>query len=180
MTDFNASRPQVSVYVAASLDGFIAGENGELDWLQRVEAEGEDYGYQTFFESVDTLILGRGTFDKVLGFDAWPFSGKRVVVLTHREVSAPEGVVTHGGQLRPLLQELANWGARHVYLDGGQAIRQGLAEDLVDNLTISWIPLLLGRGIPLFRGLDTASDWALGRHQGYPTGLVQVTYRRQR
>lgn len=173
-------RPEVAVYIAVSLDGFIARSDGSLDWLESVQVPGEDYGYANFFRHIDALVLGRGTYDAVLRFPEWPFTGKRVVVLTHWPVDPRHGETTHAGELKPLLKDLAQEGVRRVYLDGGAAVRQGLREDVVDELTLSWIPVLLGSGRPLFNHGLPGSQWRLQETRGFPSGLVQAHYRRAR
>jgi dihydrofolate reductase len=171
--------PQVHVYIAVSLDGFIARDNGALDWLEPMQVEGEDYGYADFYGSTDALILGRSTYDSVLAFPQWPFEGKRVVVLTHRALDAKHGEGTHAGALEPLLQALGRDGVAAVYLDGGQAVRQGLREGLVDTLTLNIVPVLLGRGRQLFDAQAPATTWVLAGSRSFATGLVQNKYRRQ-
>lgn len=170
-------RPVVSVFIATSLDGFIAREDGTIDWLDCVSAPGEDYGFQAFFDGVDTLVMGRKTYDTVLGFPDWPFAGKRVVVLTHRALAPRHGERAHAGALAPLLAALHAEGAKRVYLDGGQAIRQGLAENVVDDMTLSTVPVLLGRGRPLFAAEVPASTWDLVDSRAYASGLVRCTWR---
>ncbi len=172
------ARPRVSVYVAVSLDGQMARADGGLDWLDRMQVAGEDYGYAEFYASVDALVVGRRTYDAVLAFPAWPFDGKRVIVLTHRPLDALHGEQRHAGALAPLLRRLATDGVRHVYLDGGLAVRTGLAEGVVDELTLSVVPALLGDGRPLFGPGTPPSDWTLVRSRAYASGLVQSTYRR--
>jgi dihydrofolate reductase len=170
-------RPQVHVYIAVSLDGFIARDDGGLDWLEPMQVEGQDYGYAQFFAGIDALVLGRNTYDSVLSFPQWPFEGKRVVVLTHRPVAPDHGETVHAGPLATLLQELAKTGVQGVYLDGGQAIRQGLRERLVDSITLNVVPVLLGRGRPLFDASVPLSHWQLESSRAYASGLVQNRYR---
>jgi hypothetical protein len=107
---------RVSVFVGVSIDGFLAREDGSYDFLKPFE--GEEHGYAEFIRSVDALVVGRATCETVLGFDAWPWSGKRVVVLTHRPIEARQGETTHEGQLAPLVGRLAAEGVGRVYLDG--------------------------------------------------------------
>ena len=170
------SIPKVSVYAGASLDGFIAREDGGLDWLYAVLSPGQDYGYAVFMADVDMLFIGRGTYDTVLGMDPWPYVGKRVGVFTHREGFEDARVEVLQGAIRPQLERMGAAGVRHVYLDGGKLIRQGLAEGVVDELTVSVLPKLLGRGIPLFGPEVPEIDWRLRRSEAFPTGLVQLRY----
>lgn len=173
-------RPRVSVFIAVSLDGFIARTDGGIDWLSVVEDEhGEDYGYGEFIADVDTIVMGRKTFDMVSGFEPWPFAGKRVIVLSHHSLPVtPDGVEAHDGPLPDLILRLGEAGAKRVYLDGGETIRQGLAEDLVDDLTLSHIPVMLGKGRPLFGPEVPHGRWQLLGARHFGTGLVQATYRR--
>lgn len=170
-------RPQVSVFIATSLDGFIAREDGSIDFLDCVNAPGEDYGFQAFFDSIDTVLLGRRTWDTVCGFAEWPFAGKRVVVLTHRPAAPAHGETVHTGDLAPLLQQLGATGAQRIYLDGGHAIRRGLRENVIDDMTISTVPVLLGSGRALFGNDVPASTWDLVANRAYASGLVQSTWR---
>lgn len=172
-------RPIVSVYIAVSLDGFIARADGSLDWLQRVHTpDGDEYGYAAFMAGVDALVLGCDTYETVLGFEPWPFAGKAVVVLTHRPVQAAHGERAHAGALASLMRQLGEQGLRRVYLDDGGAIRQALAEGLVDELTLWWIPVLLGEGRRLVGPPVPESGRRLERARHYPSGLVQATYLR--
>lgn len=169
---------QVRVFIGVSLDGFIAREDGSLDFLKPFE--GEDHGYDEFMCSIDVLVVGRSTYDSVLGFDAWPWEGKRVVVLTHRPLDARYGETTHTGTLAPLIARLVAEGVRGVYLDGGIAIRQGLEEDVVDEMTISTVPVMIGAGRRAVGGPPQTKAWTLGLVRQYPSGLVQVRYERKR
>jgi dihydrofolate reductase len=171
------SRPRVSVFIATSLDGFIARTDGGLDWLDIVQRPGEDYGYAAFMAEVDALVIGRGTYDTAIGFAAWPYDGKRVGVFTHRPLTEPR-VEALEGELAPHLARLSAAGIRRVYLDGGQLVRQGLREGVVDDLTLGVVPQLLGSGRPLFGEGVAAGSWVLSGSQAYPSGLVQLRYRR--
>ncbi len=164
---------QRSVFIAASLDGYIARPDGGLDWLKAVERPGEDYGYAGFAATVDALVIGRRTYDTVLGFDAWPYPGKRVIVMTHRPLVARHGEEPFEGSPAELVRRLE--GVRRVYVDGGDVIRQFLAAGLIDDLTLSIIPVLLGDGVPLFGG--AAHGLRLEGTRSFDSGLVQLRYR---
>lgn len=170
--------PRVSVFIATSIDGFIARPDGALDWLARVEDPADDHGYAAFMATVDAIVMGRATHEVIAGFDPWPFTGKRVVVRTTRPLDARHGEETHAGDLAPLVARLGDAGVRRLYLDGGQTVQQGLREGLVDDLTISVIPVVLGSGIPLFTTGLPQSDWRLTGTHSHPTGLVQLRYER--
>lgn len=169
-------RPRCSVFIATSLDGFVARPDGRLDWLEPVQAPGEDYGYQGFFDAVDTLAVGRTTYDVALGFSPWPWAGKRVVVLTHRPPAPRHGESFFAGEPAALVARLGRDGARRVYVDGGHVISQFLAAGLVDDLTISVVPVVLGDGIRLFRAPLPERALALEGARTFPTGLVQLRY----
>ena len=174
-----SARPRCAVFIASSLDGYIARADGGLDWLSIVEREGEDYGYREFLGSVDALVMGRRTYDTVLGFDEWPFSDKRCIVLTHARPASPRADEEFAsGAPAALLEQLGRQGVRRVYVDGGAVIRQFLAAGLVDELTLSVIPVILGAGIRLFEGdpLHRASSLRLIGARNFGSGLVQLRY----
>lgn len=164
------------VFIATSLDGYIARKDGGLDWLTSVERPGEDYGYKVFADSVDVLITGRGTYDTVLAFPTWPYAGKRVIVLTHGKRESRHGEEFFSGDPRELLQKLEREGVKRAYVDGGKVIQSFLAAGLIDELTISIIPVLLGSGIPLFAPELPELKLKLEQTRGYESGLVQVRY----
>lgn len=171
------SRPQLSVFIATSLDGYIARRDGGIDWLQSVERPGEDYGYQAFADSVDTMVLGRKTYETALGFPAWPYGAFRCIVLSHQTWPVRNGESFFCGEPARVVEALSRAGARRVYVDGGEVIRQFLAAELIDDLTISVIPILLGDGIPLFKSGGTEQRLALIEGKTFPSGLVQLRYR---
>jgi dihydrofolate reductase len=168
--------------VATSLDGFIARENGALDWLPTPGSEvgAEDYGYAAFVDSVDVLVLGRRTYETALGFEPWPYAHKRVVVLSRGALAIPTAIAASvermSGAPGEILRRLSERGAEHAYVDGGRTIQGFLEAGLIQQLILTRIPLLIGRGIPLFGSLPR--DLAL-RHletRAYPDGLVQSRY----
>ena len=168
----------VSVFVGISVDGFMARPNGDLDFLP--EGGGEPHGYNEFIASVDALVIGRKTFEKVLTFEAWPYGDKRVVVLSSRPVdlsAAGDGVVEQmGGPPAEIASQLAASGARHLYVDGGITIQRFLRAGLIQRLIITRVPVLIGDGVPLFGTLprDLRLRHVMTRH--YPSGLVQSEY----
>ena len=168
----------VSVFVGVSVDGFLARPNDDLDWLP--EGGGEPHGYEEFMASVDVLVIGRRTFEKVLTFQGWPYGNKRVVVLSSRpiDLSAAGGapVAQMAGPPAEIVSQLAASGARHLYVDGGITIQGFLRAGLVQRLVITRVPVLIGDGIPLFGTLphDIRLHHVATRH--YPSGLVQSEY----
>jgi len=167
-------RPRCSVFVGVSLDGFIARPNGALDWLSPFE--GTDHGYQPFFDSVDAVVIGRATYEVVLGFGAWPYGEKRVLVLTHRPPATRHGELFLAGPPEAVVARLAADGVRRAYVDGGVVVSQFLAAGLVDDLTLTLVPVVLGDGIRLFQAPLPERPFRLASAQTYPSGLVQVRY----
>lgn len=168
---------RVSVFLGLSLDGFIASEGGGLDWLDLVRTDPpEDTGFLAMMASADVLVMGRSTYDAVIAFPEWPYAGIRLVVLTHRPLESEHGEERFEGELTELLERLAHDGHQHVYLDGGDVVRQGLRANRVTDLTLSWLPIVLGSGIALFeRGLPERR-WRLISSRAFPSGLLQATY----
>ena len=171
---------KTSVFVGVSVDGFLARPNGDLDFL---DAGGsEPHGYEEFIATVDTIVIGRITFQTVLGFDTWPYGERRVVVLSTRPVdlataSARGGRVEQmSGEPSAVVSRLAADGAQHVYVDGGITIQGFLRAGVIQRLVVTRVPVLIGSGIPLFGAL--LQDVPL-RHVGtkvFPGGLVQSEY----
>ncbi len=167
----------ISVFVGVSVDGFLARPDGTLDFL---DAGGNvDHGYDEFIATIDAIVIGRNTFDFVLPFKPWPYGKRRVVVLSHRPVDLSEidgNVEQMSGGPKEIVSKLADSGAKHVYLDGGVTIQEFLRAGLVNRLTVSRVPVLIGEGIPLFGTLP--HDVQL-RHictKQYETGLVKSEY----
>jgi dihydrofolate reductase len=169
---------QICVFAGTSLDGFIAHPDGSLGFLKPFESG--DNGYFAFMETIDALVIGRETYETVLSFQDWPYEGKRVVVLTHRPIQPRRGETTHSGALKPLFERLSMEGVKRVYLDGGVAVRQGLDEDLVDEMTISIVPRTLGAGRPLLGGQASLKAWKLASTRTLPNGVVQSKWERER
>jgi dihydrofolate reductase len=169
---------KVSVFIATSLDGFIARVDGGLDWLPA--DGGEPHGYDEFMAGVDAVVIGRKTFETVLSYATWPYGGKRVIVLSHqlREVKVPRGAVCQlmAGPPTRIVNDLSSLGVEHIYVDGGATIQGFLGANLVQHLTITRVPVLLGGGVPLFGPL--AQDIRLEHvaTQAYPSGLVKSEY----
>jgi dihydrofolate reductase len=173
------SERKVILYIAASLDGFIAGEDGDIGWLSMVEKQGEDYGYAEFIASVDTVILGRKTYDKVLSFGIpYPHADKRCYVLTRSLRSAEGSITFYRDDVRSLIRRLKSEPGKNIFVDGGAEIVQLMQKDsLIDEYVISIIPILLGTGIRLFKEIPFRKDLRLVSCRSFDTGLVQMHYR---
>ena len=173
--------PRASVFIATTLDGFIAREDGAIDWLEGYRGDG-DCGYTDFIASVDTLVLGRKSFEKVLTFDQpWPYEGLRVVVLSSGSPPVPEALASSVEvmNLEPvaLLRQLGQTGTRHVYVDGGVTIQRFLRAGVIQEMVLTRVPVLLGSGLPLFGELATDIELEHLETTTYPDGLVQSRYR---
>jgi dihydrofolate reductase len=173
---------RATVYIATSVDGFIAREDGGIDWLPDGgdEEGGEDYGYQEFIDSVDAIVMGRSTYELALSFGSWPYGEKPVVVLSSRRVEIPDAIAHTVESLsvapREVVRRLAERGFGHLYVDGGRTIQGFLREGLIQQLILTKVPVLIGTGIPLFGPLphDVGLRHLETRH--FENGLVQSRY----
>lgn len=168
---------RATIFVGTSLDGYIARANGELDFLH-AGGGGESHGYDEFIATVDVLVMGRNTFDIVLGFGKWPFN-KPVVVLSTRPLPPlPEGanVERLEGAPAEIVAQLAARGVGHIYVDGGETIQRFLQAGLIQRLVITRVPVLIGSGIPLFGSLPHDIPLRHVATRQYASGLVQSEY----
>lgn len=171
---------RVRVFIACSLDGFIAGPNDDLSWLPGPSADTTDYGYSDFMREVGALLMGRNTYRVVEGFDGpWPYGDCPVLVATRRPLTpkAPTVRAVLGPITDLVAQARATAGDKDVYLDGGDLIRQGLDAGLVDELIVSIVPTILGAGAPLFAGVHGRHALTLVSSHAFASGLVQLTLR---
>jgi dihydrofolate reductase len=173
-----------SVFIATSLDGFIARADGSVDWLTAANAAvppGEDCGYKAFMSTVDTMVMGRNTFEQVLTFGEWSYGSTPVVVMSRRDAplpaNAPNTVTSSREAPKDLVARLSKQGNRHLYIDGGLTIQSFLAASLIDELTITVIPILLGTGKPLFGPLSSDIKLSHVATRAYEFGFVQHVYR---
>ena len=169
---------KASVFIGTSVDGFIARLNGDLDFLP--EGDGEPHGYDEFIATVDALVIGRNTFETVLAFPQWPYGDRRVVVLSSRPVdfSNVRGgrVEQMAGTPAEIVAKLAASGVQHAYIDGGITIQRFLRAGLIQRLTITRVPVLIGEGIPLFGSLPGDVRLTHVATQHYTSGLVKSEY----
>jgi len=151
-------KPKNKVFIATSLDGFIADKNGEVDWLHSLpNPDNDDMGWRKFIAQIDAIVMGRNTFETVLGFDMeWPYQVP-VFVLSNTLSKVPDGYEGKAeivnGPLKKVLEHIHNKGYYNLYIDGGKTIQSFLREDLIDEMTLTIIPYLLGGGVPLFGAL---------------------------
>jgi dihydrofolate reductase len=171
--------PRVILYIAASLDGFIAKSGDDLSFLNIVHKENEDYGYQAFVDSVDTVILGRKTYDWVMKHvDEFPHQDKQCFVITRQARPALGNVQFYSGDIPELIAQLKSRGGKDIFCDGGAELVNTLLKNcLIDELILSVIPVLLGNGIRLFDASNPELQLELISSEHYDTGLVQMHYR---
>ncbi|WP_018127147.1 dihydrofolate reductase family protein [Balneola vulgaris] len=176
-----------SVYIAVSVDGYIARKDGSLDWLpgadpnEQSNTPAEDYGYHAFIQSVDALVMGRNTFEMIQSFGSWPYP-MDVFVLTNRPLDKlPDGVTNIyavQGSPSDVVEQIQQKGHQHLYIDGGDTIQQFLKANLISELILTKVPVLIGQGISLFGDSDLGKDIPL-KHlssQSYENGFVQSHY----
>jgi dihydrofolate reductase len=168
------------VYIAQSLDGYIAGPNGELDWLENIDnPEQSDFGFSAFMQVVDALLMGKNTFEMVASFGQWPYQ-KPVFVVSNSLTSLPSGFDGKAqllkGDPKELVAVLHGQGFNDLYIDGGLLIQSFLKENLVDELIISTIPVLLGEGIPLFGNCSNRINLNLKSSEVLAGQLVKSHY----
>ncbi|MGY2257668.1 dihydrofolate reductase family protein [Pseudomonas sp. SDO55104_S430] len=170
------------VFIATSLDGFIARPDGDIDWLLQRDDPTEDHGYNDFIADKDVIVMGRGTYEKVLTFDTW-FYDRPVVVLSAQLADTPVPETLKGkvrfSSLSPrdVMDELTKQGMHRAYVDGGQLVQSFLREGLIAEMVITTVPVLIGSGKPLFGALPRDVDLKLVSSRCFASGLVQSTYR---
>ncbi|HJQ38267.1 MAG TPA: dihydrofolate reductase family protein [Thermoanaerobaculia bacterium] len=167
---------KTSVFVGASVDGFIARRNHDLDFLPDSP---EPHGYDEFIATIDAIVFGRNTFEKVLTFGSWPYSKEmRVVVLSSQPLALPEGanVEQMSGEPAEIVARLEASGVQHAYIDGGITIQRFLSAGLIQRMIVTRVPVLIGDGIPLFGPLPHDVRLRHVMTRSYPSGLVQSEY----
>jgi len=174
---------KLSIFIATSLDGYIAKPNNDLSFLKTVEKEGEDYGYSEFTANIDTIILGRKTYDHVvkeIGATHYENGERDVYVITRTAKPGTGRTTFYTGSLNDLVQKLKSEKGKNIYCDGGaEIINELLKYDLIDEFIISVIPILLGNGTRLFKDNRPEQPLELLSARSFDTGLMQVHYKRK-
>ncbi|WP_131781877.1 dihydrofolate reductase family protein [Legionella gresilensis] len=172
-----------SVFIAISVDGFIARQDGAIDWLMKANTQAssnEDGGYHSFIQTVDALVMGRKSFAKVLTFDEWPYGNLPVIVLSSKPIIIPNNLqhTVSNSSERPtaLVKRLASRGFKHLYIDGGNTIQRFLTESLINELTITLTPVLIGSGRTLFGYLPKDVPLKHIETKNLSGGFVQLKY----
>jgi dihydrofolate reductase len=171
-----------SVYIATSLDGYIATPNGGIEWLNTFSNPTDsDYGYHEFIDGIDAIVMGRKTFELVSSFSSWPYSKKVFVLSNHLQEIKPELVdraEVVSGDLNTIVKKLHRDGYQNLYIDGGKAIQSFLKKNLIDELIISKVPIVLGDGIPLFAAQDQMVKFEHCSTEVFEGGLVKSHYKK--
>src|SRR4030095_3925040 len=174
---------KTSVYIGTSLDGFIARTDGNIDWLTQYANDDAIHAYEEFMTRIDAIVIGRGTFEKILTFSSWPYEKKAFVLSTSLK-QLPDILKDKATLLsmkpKELLSYLSGMGLSSVYVDGGKVIQGFLKEDVIDDLIISKVPVLIGNGIPLFGFLSADLKFKHVRTETQSNGLVRSYYIRER
>ena len=171
--------PDFHVFMALSLDGYIADSRGDVAWLNHADFDlpNEDFGFAAFMESVDAICMGRTTFEQLLSFQVWHYGDKPFYVATNRRLPALSESASHvraiQGGPEQLAQELAARGHQHIYLDGGKLIQSFLAQQRIASMTLTHVPVVLGSGIPLFKEKLDPNVWDFANPQTYKNGFIQ-------
>lgn len=171
------TKRELALYIAMSLDGYIATKDDNIDFLSIVETVNEDYGYADFLRGIDTVIWGRKTFDKVRSFgNGVPYKDKKVYVIS-RSRTGKEEHAEYAGDVVSLVKSLQQQEGKNIYCDGGaEIVYELLNHRLIDRIIVSVIPHLLGDGIRLFKGNNVEQQLVFKRSLSYPSGLVQLWY----
>ncbi len=174
---------KIILYIAASLDQRIAEPDGGLDWLTGFpNPEKTDYGYKNLLASADTVIMGGKTYRELLSMDViWHYPNQQTYVVSHHEWSAKENISFITENIIETISELRNKPGKDIWLvGGGELLSMLLAADLVDEMQICYIPVILGRGIPLFPEQPKESEWELERSTSYESGVLRIDYKRKK
>jgi dihydrofolate reductase len=170
------------IFIAVSLDGYIARKDGSIDWLMHIpNPENNDYGYNEFINDIDAIVMGKNTYEKVLSFDEWPYE-KPVFILSNKLKEIPESlkgkVELIQGTPNHIVEHLNNGGYTNLYIDGGKTIQKFLELELIDEIIISHIPIILGSGIPLFDESSIEQKFEHVKTDTYNNGIVKSHYRK--
>lgn len=171
---------KVVLYIAMSLDGYIAKPNDDLGFLSIVEQKGQDYGYEEFIKTVDAVILGRKTYEKVIsmGF-GFPHIDKDTYIITRTPRPAIGSLKFYTGELKSLIEKLKSENGKNIFCDGGaEIVNELLKQDLIDELIISIIPILVGDGTKLFKDGRPEQKLELISVKSFEKGLTQLQYKR--
>lgn len=171
---------KMKLFIACSLDGYIASKDGDISFLNQAELPGEDYGYTSFLKTIDTVIMGRKTYEKIISFDVpFPHPNETVYVFSSTLKGKNEHVIFVNNHVETFIENLKATQGKDIFLDGGaQLIKSCLTYQLIDEMIITILPLLLGDGIPLFLPIKHTQTFSLIKEQKFSNGLIQLTYQK--
>lgn len=171
---------EVVYYVAVSLDGYIATEDGGVEWLSEFSAGGDDYGYEDFYSSIDAVLFGSTTYEQSLRFGEWPLAGKPSWVFTSRQLTADrDDIIITSKTPSEVLEEIAAQNHKRVWLIGGGKLASSFREHgLITEYIVTIIPIILGKGILLFAPASATEKLTLVESREFPNGLIQLRYLR--
>jgi dihydrofolate reductase len=175
---------KIVLYIACSIDGFIARPDGRIDWLESIpNPDRTDHGYQNLLDNTSCIIMGRKTYTEVLGFGIeWPYADKLTYIVSREKSFQPEtpNTKTLSGNIAETVRKMKAEPGKDIWLvGGGQLVTYFLNNDLVDRMIISIAPTIIGQGIPLFPGVPKETSWILSGHTAYSTGIISLTYDRK-
>ncbi|MFK7945943.1 MAG: dihydrofolate reductase family protein [Saprospiraceae bacterium] len=171
---------KIKLYIAASIDGFIADKNGSVEWLEKLpNPDLLDYGYFEMYNNIDTTLMGNATYQQILGFDIpFPYKDKQNVVFTrNKSLTKDENAIFISDDIINFVKNLKTKKGKAIWLIGGGQINTILLNaDLIDEMIISYIPTVLGEGIPLFSSNAQLKSFRLLKSETYNTGVISLTY----
>ena len=181
---------QCSAFIASSADGYIATEEGGVEWLElagntQVDmVDQEDMGFAAFMATIDCMIIGRKCMEKLSNFDLspeqWPYGDRRIIVLSKTLAELPDNMKRraelYGGEIHPLIERLTHDGLTHAYVDGGTTITSFINLQLMTQLIVTQVPVLLGKGLPLFGELNNTTQLRQAQAHVYPNDFIQTRY----
>lgn len=170
---------KIKLYIAASIDGYIAGNDGDLDWLTEYPINSEtNYGYDDFYKSVDTVIMGGRTYRDILNMDVvWPYKDKITYVITHNPIESKGNIRFISDNIIETILQLQKDEGKDIWLvGGGKLITILLNQEMIDEMIITTIPVIIGSGVSLFPPTPKESQWELANSESYKNGVIQTTY----
>jgi dihydrofolate reductase len=170
--------PEFILYIATTLDGYIASPDGSIEWLTSLETNGEDNGYEAFYETIDALIMGSTTYEQVVGFGDWAYPGKPSYILTNRNLSTDRNDIFFISDIEAILRDINDRGYKRIWIVGGAKVASLFMErGLIDEYILSLIPIILGTGIFLYQNVPE-QKLSLVKTKSYTSGAVELHYQK--
>ncbi|MBW4541887.1 MAG: dihydrofolate reductase family protein [Myxacorys chilensis ATA2-1-KO14] len=167
------------LYLATTLDGYIASSDGSIEWLTSFETNGEDNGYIAFYETIDALVMGSATYEQVVGFGDWPYPDKLSYVLTNRNLSTNRNDVVFVSDVKAILEDVKRKGSKRIWIVGGGKVASlFMVQGLIDEHILTLIPIILGAGISLYQAVPE-QKLNLVKTTSYASGAVELRYKKR-